>query len=191
MQIILFIVLVALGGWISRMCGGGRPRLPWGLDQWLYAIPYALVVLFANLTVIGGFTGALALVGAMLGKRTGHGQYLSIGRRRQPPALDEKLDFIVRFFMGPQRRPDRKRDLVGMLVTGTAVGLLPALFLVAGGHVAAAALVLLSGSAKCLGYWFGDRWAVLTGRRYTTLPCEILTGCFGWGLVAAAMYLLP
>lgn len=53
-QDIFMVLLVALvGGWISRMCGGGKPKLPWGLDQWIYALPYgACLALFAPTSAI-------------------------------------------------------------------------------------------------------------------------------------------
>jgi len=37
---IISVVGALLYGWNSRMAGGGPPKLPLGLDQWIYAIPY-------------------------------------------------------------------------------------------------------------------------------------------------------
>ena len=86
----------AIGGFISRMCGR-KSVIPFGLEQWLYALPYGLIF-------IGSLWGIPAYIAAVLGKRTGHGQYIHLGYLpRQDYSMDEKLDFLLVPFFGVDR----------------------------------------------------------------------------------------
>lgn len=150
LAIIFVIAAACIGAFISRMCGGGKPDLKYGLDQFIYAVPFFLINLPA-----GVFLALVSYGFAVLGKRTGHGQYLSVGGPRQPPLLDEKLDGIVRFFMGPDRGYSVKRDVVGMVVTGLALTLVPGLIHCFTESVVNGLLIILSGAAKGGVYYLG------------------------------------
>jgi hypothetical protein len=150
------------------MAGGSPPKLPLGLDQWIYAIPYGAVsYLAASLTPwmpLWGIIG-LTLLGyatAFLGKRTGHGQYLDLGTwtRKITP---EKLDFLVELVFGKDKnalednvKGNPNRDRFGLFVTGAVVasGCSIALMLSPGGIIPGL-LVLLGGGAKAAAYTFG------------------------------------
>jgi phosphotransferase system glucose/maltose/N-acetylglucosamine-specific IIC component len=189
MEVLCLLILAVLGGWISRMCGGGWP-LDGGIPKLLYAVPYGVIVIaFAGFGLPALVGAVLAFAGATTGKRTGHGQYITLGRYRQPEAQDERLDCIVRFFMGFDRGGNVKRDLVGLLVTGLSVTLLPGIVLMLFGQVAAGLVVVLSGAGKPLAYWIGHKYALLTGKKYSSLAGEVLTGTFGWGGLGVACLL--
>lgn len=173
------LIFMLLGGHSSRMCGGSDFSLgrPW--DQMIHALPYLFLPL-------GPVACLLAFAGAWLGKTTGHGQYLSLGRSRQHPENDERLDFIVRFFMGPQTRPDEARDLVGLLVTALAQTLPAALLLAMAGHFTAALVMALSAGAKPVLYGLNSDLSASFGWRYSSWWPEFLWGAAAWGGVAWA-----
>lgn len=103
--LIATILLGGLGyGYLSRMCGGAPPKLPLGLDQWLYAIPYGVVAYLAVANPSVAIAAAvLSYFGAFLGKRTGHGQWFSLGEVVK--AIEpEKLDFVATAFFGEDPR---------------------------------------------------------------------------------------
>lgn len=188
----LVIALALLGGWLSRMCGGGWPSIPFGLDTFLYAAPYLAVFL-----VHGGYEnnshilyGILSYAAAITGKRTGHGQYLGFAHSpRQPLKNAEKLDFIVTFFMGadvaPGFTPSYWRCAVGMAVTGLAETLIPGILISLVLSPLVGVLTALSGLLKPLGYMFGWR---MFDDGYTEPEAnvygEIFNGFKTWGLLA-------
>lgn len=196
----LFIAVFALmGGWVSRMCGGGRPfgwfkygsrlwelRLPWGLDQWVYALPYGIIfVITGQLSWIVLPVSLLALCAAAWGKRLGHGQYIHLGYLyRQPTSQDESLDPIIRFFFGPDRGGNYWRCVAGLALTGVAVTILPGVLLILRGSPLAGLLLAFSGATKPLPYMLG--WW-LVNKRINVRPTfigEVGTGITGWGLLA-------
>lgn len=173
-----FIIAAGLGGWLSRMCGGGKPQLPFGLEQWLYALPYGTVFLF-------NIWGIPAYLAAVAGKRTGHGQYMLLGYgARQPVANDEKLDVIVRFFFGVDRGGNYWRCVFGLGVTGLAVTLLPGILFCLFVDPVAGIGIAFSGALKPLGYMLG--WALQRRGlvRRPTVWGEVLAGVTGWGALA-------
>lgn len=103
---------------VSRMSGGAKPKLGWGLDQWLYAIPYALVVWFATTTLpstfwafnhiseltFQGITISLAYFGAFFGKRTGHGTWIGLPFVARRWKDREWGDSILDLFFGEDPR---------------------------------------------------------------------------------------
>lgn len=193
MLLISLFVFSGIGGWLSRMCGGGWPKLEYGMDQWLYALPYFAVFVIDGYTIQNVGFGLLAYLAAVAGTRTGHGQYLSLGRWRQDPKkgqMDEKLDFIVRFFYGYQTRPNRARDIFGLVVTGLAVTLLAGILLAVQGHFTAGILVVISGALKPLGYMLEDAHSKFTGVKYTTTLGEFERGVTGWCALACATFLM-
>lgn len=197
----LVIFLFALiGGWLSRMCGGGPPRLPFGLDQWLYAIPYALIGLpvLAPLALgaagavqgknIRRYVGAILLfpfAGAFLGKRTGHGNGLDLGRAER--GEDEVLEFIIKPLHG--KIPEYWYDVLLMCVTGICVTLVAGI-VVAVVNPLAGAILALSGLMKGPAYMIG--YAIYPTGIGKGIPHlneasaigEFLTGFFGYGILA-------
>lgn len=205
----------AIGGFISRMAGGGWPKLPWGLDQWLYALPYAAVYCFLPWEWYVNLPVALAAYGlGVLGKRMGHGQYFHLNfSPRQPEELDEKIEPFVRFFFGFDRGGQGSkrywRGVFGLAVTGAICAIGAAVALAAAGHWLPAAIIFIGGAAKALAYmlgWWARKQAEKAGlcglhtdaaRVKTvwdkvfqpTVWGEIITGVFGWGSAVYAYIL--
>lgn len=189
---LLSIPIALIGAKISRMCGGGKPKLPWGLDQWLYAIPHGVLGF-----LVAPYFFWVAYFGAFFGKRTGHGQWFDLGtsdpHNEQTGNEPEKLDFILKWLYGPDDGSFR-RDLMGMTLSGIAISLGSALLLAFTGHLLMAALVLLGGAVKGLCYVVGtDLENSGVGfsdvRRYNEWG-EVLTGFFDWLAVSLCILLL-
>lgn len=183
LMVICGLIFALVGGVLSRMCGGGRPRLPWGVDQFLYAIPYGLV---------GGLYGfAPAYAGAVLGKRTGHGQYLNYGYgARTNPNDDERLDFIVRFFFGVDNGGNYWRCFFGMVVTGMAVTLLPGIIACFALDPISGLVLAASGATKAVAYSIGHFVYRNLGIKkfYFTVIGEFLTGFFAYGVMSCLFF---
>jgi hypothetical protein len=187
--LILFLILIGalLFGKLSRMCGGGSPRLPLGLDQWLYAVPYGVVAaLAANLWVALG-----VYLLAVLAKRTGHGQYMDLGTWNTP-VKPERLDPVVSLFYGPDTFDNYWRDFCGLVVTGAAVSLGAFLTLLVTGTPLLAFGVLLGGMLKGVAYSIGWRFKEsLTEYHVEPTACgEFLTGFFAGVPLALALWVL-
>ncbi len=206
------IILFSLcGGWISRMCGGGPPKLPWGIDQWLYAAPFALMG-FPAAGIISAWCGfklcwtkniesegfgfellllVLCFASVFLGKRTGHGNGISLGR--SPKGDDEPFELFIKGLHG--KIPEYWYDVLLLSFTGFMTVLIPAV-VVAPFNLFAAALLILSGLLKGPAYMIG--WAIYpegSGRGIphlseATAVGEFLTGFFGWGGLALTAILI-
>lgn len=120
-----FIIILSMAfGWVSRMCGGGGPKLPWGIDQPLYAIPHGVLGFMATKSALAAGTAfgfsiapwaiySLIAAGTLIpwgfafaGKRLGHGQWFDLGTTLKllvnsdgNPRV-EFLDPIVRWVWG-------------------------------------------------------------------------------------------
>jgi hypothetical protein len=165
---------------VSRMCGGGVVNLPFGLDQHIYAIPYALAGWF-----LGGVWGAVVAYSfAFLGKRTGHGQYMDLGTWNKE-VEPERVDFIVRWFFGKDTFDNPKRDFVGLCVTGGFVPLGLTLVAITTGNLVIALVALLGGLMKGISYLIG--WKLPFGK--PTETGEWLTGAF-CGLTLGIVYVI-
>lgn len=143
-----------LGAFLSRMCGGMKPKLPWGLDQWLYALPYGLLpgaALWALNPYVAVGLGLLSYIGAFLGKRTGHGGGLDLGTWTKPRG-DERLEFLIKPLHG--KIPEYWYDALLLAVTGLAVSLV-ASAAIATVHPLAALPTLVGGLLKPLPYMLG------------------------------------
>ena len=145
--------------------------MPLALEQWIYGIPYGLVLIYSPISAV------IAYLCAVLGKRMGHGQYIHLGKKRQAISQDEKIDPILRFFFGVDRGCAYWRCVCGLVITGLMVTI-PAGVLYGGME---GAIIALSGSTKGLAYMIGHALPV----RSPTMIGEILTGVFGWGILAA------
>ena len=182
---LVWFAIAVLGGVISHLCGL-KKGLPWGLDQWAYALPYALSI--PATTPMVGLLMVVPLLGALYGKRTGHGQYIHLGfKTRQPEVNDEPLDWIIRLMFGPDRGGNYWRSVAGLAVTGMAVTLIPGICMALTGKPLAGAFLAVSGASKAVAYQIG--WK-LKDIGYTDKPCvfgEFLTGVFGWALLLACL----
>ena len=207
----MIAIAAILGGWISRMCGGGWPKLPWGLDQWIYALPYAGVYFllpwawYINLPVAAAAYGL-----GFLGKRMGHGQYFHLNYSpRENEEQDEKIDpFVSLFFgkdLGGHGRKRYWRGVFGLSITGLICALGAGVALGVAGHYIASAVILAGGIAKAgaymLGWWAysqvkarglltdpaeADRIKNIWDKAFIpTVWGEIITGTIGW---ASALY---
>lgn len=172
----LKFLFAASGGAFSRLCGK-KSHIPFGLEQWLYAVPYLLIF-------TGSLWGIPALIGAAIGKRTGHGQYIQLGYLpRQNFENDEALDFIVKFFMGEDKGGNYWRCVAGLAVTGLAVTLLPGILYACVVNPSVGLAIGFSGVLKAPSYMIG--WFLArNGNIYEpTAIGEILTGFLGWGIL--------
>lgn len=89
-MLLLFAIAYSLvGGWLSRMCGGGPPRLPYGIDTYIFCIPFALVGL-----LISPWAGIASYAFAVLGKRIGHGRGISLKEPMKPTSEPERVEVV-------------------------------------------------------------------------------------------------
>ncbi len=168
----MIVILAAiLGGWSSRNCGGGWPKMPLALEQWIYGIPYGAAM------AINPISAVIAYLCAVLGKRMGHGQYIHLGKKRQVITQDEVIDPLLRFFFGVDRGGAYWRCVCGLAITGLAVTV-PTGVLYGG---KGGAMIAISGASKGMAYMIGHSLPV----KSPTIIGEILTGVFGWGILAA------
>ena len=171
------LILAIIGGFISRMCGGGKPHLPLGLEQFLYALPYGVVLY--QYPVLAVISYGLAVVG----KRMGHGQYIHLGfTGRQIFANDEQVDGVIRFFFGVDRGGNYWRCVAGLALTGLIVTVPCGLAYAFTVSFPVGLLIAVSGATKALSYMIG--WAARVRLIYPTVVGEILTGVFGWGILS-------
>lgn len=168
--LILTTLLALCFGWVSRMNGGAPPKLPLGLDAWVFAIPFG--ILGAITCGLYGFLGAYFT--AFLGKRLGHGQYMVLPYSFKLISA-EKIDFIVKQFFGDDPRVTtrnkdnlkqnidlygtsklKKRNLCGLAATNFVVALGSTVCLLLAGHFVLGLAVLLGNTVgKPLGYFCG------------------------------------
>jgi hypothetical protein len=195
-------VFALLGGWLSRMCGGAPPKLPWGLDQWIYGLPYMLISIPVMLSITTIFKwrvnpkqdkyffafSGLPYIGAFLGKRTGHGGGMDLGHSRKIRE-DERLEFFIKPLHG--KISEYWYDALLLGVTGIATVLITAIFLCVL-NPWAALLILASGAFKAAAYMIG--WAIYPNWQGKGIPHlneatavgEFLTGFFGYGALGIA-----
>lgn len=172
----MILLFSLLGGWISRMHGGGWPRIPYSPDAWLYALPYGAIAFFAaNI-----WWAIPAYLIAVMGKRTGHGNFMSLDHYKGATHGDERLEFIIKP-LRPHLSP-YWYDALGLALTGSVVALGTGIVLAPTAPILAAVLVLC-GAGKALAYMVG--WKVSVDK--PTEIGEFLTGVFGW---ASCYYIL-
>lgn len=198
---VIIFIFALIGGWLSRMCGGAPPKLRWGLEQWVYALPYLVVSLPVTtaLAVVLSvkkdnrrYFKAIALLpflGAVAGKRTGHGNALDLGRLPHP-ADDEQLEFLIKPLFG--KISDYWYDVLLMAVTGLATTLVTGLLFLFYAPFYGL-LILLSGLMKGPSYMGG--WAIYPNGSGKGIPYlneataigEFLTGFFAYAALGAAI----
>lgn len=186
------------------MCGGGWPKLPFGLDQWVFALPFGLVIpLLLGFSLSNTSVLVLSLVsylGAVLFKRKGHGQWMDVGNMPYNPDGREDLDYLVALFFGPDKGFEESRDLFGLAVSGLSIhlGLVGALLY--SSFFVGAAIVALGGITKTVAYWIG--WSLFEpynphtnpektkfyGLNHPTVFGEFFTGVFSYLSIGLAYY---
>lgn len=151
---------------LSRMCGGGNPKLPFGLDQHIYATPYLLLSVLINPVI--AFNSCLlhffSYFTALLGKRQGHGQYFDLGKWTKKIKA-EKIDPIVRLFFGKDPNTindnvpgNKNRDKFGLTLTGIVCGMGISVAAFLSGFIAMGIIYLVFSSTKGIIYWFSDKY---------------------------------
>ncbi|PZQ44866.1 MAG: hypothetical protein DI551_09195 [Micavibrio aeruginosavorus] len=210
------LTFALLGGWLSRMCGGGPPKLPWGLDQWIYALPYMLISIPATASMIiilynadkaskgkyafvikpPAMIAVAPFVGAFLGKRTGHGGGMDLGTNAKEPGHGrepEALEFFILSIHG--KIPQYWYDALLLAITGFAVTLLTGV-VICFVDVPAGLLIAFSGLLKAPAYMIGRKiYPEGNGKgipylNEATAIGEYLTGFFGWGALALALVMI-
>lgn len=163
------LIIALIWGWISRMAGGAPPKLLYGLDAWLYALPYAIICL-------PSFWSIPAYLIAALGKRLGHGRGISL----KAPLIGEpeKIEWLT-IWVKPYIPVYWYKVLI-LSATGLVCSLVA-------GIICGSWIIALSGLLKGPAYMIG--WAIYpkgTGRgiKYlneATAIGEFLTGflCIG------------
>ncbi len=214
MVALLLIAFAVAGGWLSRMCGGAPPKLPWGLDQWLYAIPYFFICTPAAVSFMVAIFAdknfdkkpreklyeflflLLPYSAAFMGKRTGHGGGIDLGHNNKEPGAGrepERLEFIVEPLHG--KISQYWYDALLLAVTGLAVTLVAGV-IVCFVNVGAGLIIIASGPMKALAYMIG--WAIYPtgdGRGIphldeATAIGEFLTGVFNYAALAIGFHLV-
>ena len=126
---------------LSRMSGGGKPKLPWGLDQWILPLPYLLFW-----PVIGWWI-VPAYLCAVLGLRLGHGRGFNYNQPFEPGSKPERVEALI-----PNDISVWCRKFLIMVLTGLAVTLGTSLALLHSGEYFPSLLLFFSGGAKALAY---------------------------------------
>ncbi len=187
----IFILIALAWGWIKRMSGGAPPKLPLGLDQWVFALPYLLCafpVLIASAGAAKFSKGKIASIfviymAAVTGTRTGHGGGIDMGTSTKE-RKDEALEFIIKPLHG--RISEYWYDALLLAVTGLAVTI-PAGLGLAFINPLAGLSVAASGLWKAVAYMIG--WMIYPegqGRGLTHLNEATAIGEFLHGFLTIA-----
>ena len=163
-MIFIYLAIIGWFTWGSRMCGGGAPKLPWGLDQWLLPLPY-----LAFWGVLGWWI-VPAYLGAVVGLRMAHGRGFRYFEPFKPGSDKELSEYLI-----PQSLPIWIQKFLIMFLTGWAVTLVLSVALMLHGHYLAGVVLAASGAAKSCAYF-----------AHNTETAELLRGfALGVGFVAA------
>jgi hypothetical protein len=165
------LFLIVVGSVMYRIRGGLVPAFPRPTDQILFALPFGAIAYKISNRNIWWFIGVLSLT--TLSLTTGHGAFMDLGRVNYPVS-PERLDFIVRWFFGPDNFHSFWRDGFGLAITGLAVTLPCAIALAIHKKYILSLILLLSGALKFPAYYIG--WEVFSG----TEGGEYLYGAFAW-----------
>lgn len=148
-MLMVSLLLIPLMAWGSRMAGGGWPRLPWGLDQWVLSAPYLLLYPLIGWWVIPSYFIAF------LGLRTGHGSGFNYHLPFKEGRTVEKVEYLI-----PQNLPVPVQKFLIMFLTGLSVTLVASIALALHGHWIFALILALSGAAKSVAYFLPrTEWA--------------------------------
>lgn len=131
------------------MAGGGWPRLPWGLDQWILSAPYLLLYPLIGWWIIPSY------LTAVLGLRLGHGRGFNYRIPFKEGSEPEKIEFLI-----PKNLSVPVQKFLIMFLTGLAVTLVASIALALHGHWIFALILALSGAAKSVAYFLPrTEWA--------------------------------
>lgn len=171
-----------IGARISRMAGGGWPKTPFGLDAWLYSVPYGIVTFLALLPTSGGvfapypywiwIGAALATVAAMLGKRNGTRVFFDMGTWEAEPREPHKLEYFMKPLKG--RVSEFTYDFIGLFLKGFLTTIVTAA-LVGYCYPLFGVYILVGGLMQPIAYSAG--WYIGI---YPTETGEHLNGFFAW-----------
>lgn len=154
--------------YLSRMCGGGWPKLPWKIEHILYALPFALLY-----PIIGWWCVPCILL-IFAGKLMGTRQYLD-GGTWEGKTRPNNLDFLISWLY--DRVSPRTYDFIGNTVLGIASVLIPSIILLCLGLAGYA--LLMGGVMRGFAYAIG--WGI-DGNNGSVIG-EYLSGSFvGFGL---------
>lgn len=145
------LLIIPYMAWLSRMCGGAPPKLPLGLDQWLYALGYLA------LWPIAGPWALAAYAGGFIGKRLGHGRGMSLKEPMKQGADPERVEALI-LWLQPYMPVYWYKALV-LALTGAAEVVLAVIVLGAYGAWPQAAVMAAAGFVgKPLAYIIG--WGI-------------------------------
>ncbi len=142
--------------WLSRASGGGWPIIPWGLDQWLYALP---ILLFWPLI---GYWVIPAYITLAMTKRMGTRQYLDGGTWTGPIRKPNNIDFLISW-LSDKVNP-KTYDFIGNTIIGFVHGIGPCVILTYFGYAGYAILIpaMMRGFAYAIGWGLdqkeGSKW---------------------------------
>ena len=128
--------------WLSRMAGGGWPKLPYGLDAWLLCAPYLLFY-----PVIEWWCLPAYLI-AVLGIRLGHGRGFSYNEPFKIGSTPEKVEWLI-----DDTLPVKTQKILIMFLTGWCVTLGAGFALMLHGHILAGLIIYASGMLKAVAYF--------------------------------------
>jgi len=149
---------------MSRASGGGWPKIPYGLDQFILALPYLLFYSQIGLWVIPAYFSAV------LALRSGHGRGFDYHLPFKPGSEPEKVEILI-----PDSLPVKYQKMLIMALTGLAVTVLPAILLVTHSFWLCGTVLALSGALKFAAYFLPRTdWAELT--RGLALGCGVYFG---------------
>lgn len=199
---IIALIVIAYGGVVSRIHGGGIIAIRKVWTNLLWALPFGISTfliyhVFFSLT-LSVICGIICTLLTMVLKGTGHGQYFTLGHgvaRGGSLVSDydaddkpETLDPIVELMYGKET-PENKtsRDFVGLTVVGAAAVLPMVLFLLPI-NLFLAIVLFIGGAAKSFAYLVG--WTLFDRNEFPspTNVGEVLTGIFAFLGLANALY---
>lgn len=172
------------------MCGGGKPDLPFGLDQFIFALPF-----LAILWPVAGLWAFVGYLGAFGGKRRGNGRGISLKLPMKPGSKPEFVEWPIRWL--EKRLPVYWYKFLICCMTGLTITIFPAGVLAYFGAWDAGAVILASGLMTSVAYAIG--WKILPdfyGRAFgrdmeATEIGEYLAGAFmGVGILIAHKLIL-
>lgn len=173
-------LIIPYMAYTSRMCGGAPPALRWGLEQWIYAIPYL-------------YFGLPAYVCAVLGKRTGHGRGMSLNEPMKPDSKPERVEAVI-LWLQPYMPVYWYKCLI-LALTGAVEVMGAVVVCLIFGQWLAALVMAVAGLSKPVAYMIG--WAVYPAGHGRGIPQlneatqigEALYGAF-IGLAVVLVWLL-
>lgn len=183
----MIYLLPIIGAVLSRWCGGGITDLHKRigisfLPELIFSVPFGYIA-----AQIVGPWGWLVVAFTLLGKQTGHGQWLDMGKMPLLKNREHRLSFLVDWlWFKVLRRPEKHKvsgtdvdsrshsywyDFLGMFITGIAVTISCGVVIMTHNILYGLAFILWGGS-KAIAYDLGHRIGHRTGAQ------EYLSGLF-------------